>query len=369
MTRTSTVPSRGGCGAPAAWLLAMLLLLPAGAHAAGSQSAASVAGSQIPMALVEERLRADDANLRARHAAQVRRLDVQLSKARTALLERTVDALVDERLLELEATATGSTPQALLAKLPQPTVGDDEVRDFYVANATRLQRPLADVESEIRTLLATRAAEPERRRYLDELRRKHGVRLSYEVTRYDVDAASPGHVRGPPGAPVTIVEFADFQCPYCAGLVPTLSRIVAEYPDRVRHVFRHNPLRSIHPQAYGAAVAAVCAAEQQKFWPMYEAMMADQDELGPDGLVAIAGTLGLDGERFARCMDGATARAAVDRDLAAVGSLPIEGTPAVFVNGRVFLGALNYESLRRVVEEELGRAGVAAAPVARAAAR
>ena len=160
---------------------------------------------------------------------------------------------------------------------------------------------------------------------------------------------------GPKDAKVTIVEFSDFQCPYCSRVVPTLKQVVEAYDGQVRLVFRQFPLRSIHPQAQKAAEASLCAADQGKFWEMHDAMFADQRQLTDDSLKAKAQALGMDAEGFNQCLDSGQYAAAVQADLDAGQAVGVSGTPAMFINGRFASGALPYDQLAAMVEQELAR--------------
>jgi protein-disulfide isomerase len=159
--------------------------------------------------------------------------------------------------------------------------------------------------------------------------------------------------KGPAEAAVTIVEFSDFQCPYCSRVLPTLDRIQQSYGDKVRLVFRQFPLRSIHPQAQKAAEASLCAHDQQKFWEMHDAMFGDAKQLGIDQLKAKAASLGLDTEAFNECLDSSRHAEQVQGDVVAGSQAGVTGTPAMFVNGRFLSGAQPYEAIAKLIDEEL----------------
>jgi len=161
-------------------------------------------------------------------------------------------------------------------------------------------------------------------------------------------------VRGNARAPVTIVVFSDFQCPFCARAEDTLAEVQRSYGDKVRVVWKHQPL-SMHPNALPAAIAAEAAREQGKFWEMHDRMFANQAALAPESYQRWAGELGLDLDRFRRALhDQALAqRVADDQSLAArVGA---GGTPTFFVNGERVVGAVPFEQLRSVIDRQLSR--------------
>lgn len=161
------------------------------------------------------------------------------------------------------------------------------------------------------------------------------------------------HVFGNPDAPVTIVEFGDFECPYCHDAAPVLRRVVEESGGQVRLVFRHFPLFEVHPYALTAALAAEAAGEQGRFWDMHDLLFAHQDRLDDTALAHWAQKLGLDG---ASVVGDAAQRFAdvVERDYLAGSAAGVRGTPTVYVDGARYRG--------RVAEDGL-RAAVAAATV------
>jgi len=155
----------------------------------------------------------------------------------------------------------------------------------------------------------------------------------------DDSNASQGHPqRGPNGAPVTIVEFSDFQCPYCRQAEPTLKQVRNKYGDRVRIVYMDFPL-SFHPQAMGAALAARCADEQGRFWAYHDALFADQSRLSTPALKDLAARLNLDTASFDSCLDQRKYESTVLSDKAEGKNANVTGTPTFVVNGTALVGA------------------------------
>ncbi len=173
------------------------------------------------------------------------------------------------------------------------------------------------------------------------------------VERIDVPADGPA--RGPAVAKVTIVEFADFQCPFCFRVEGALRDLTAAYPNDVRIVYRHYPL-PFHADAPLAAEAAVAAEAQGKFWPMHDLLYADQKDLSRAALDRRAGELGLDMTKFAAALDGHTGKARIDTDLALGKRVGVTGTPIFFVNGRSVLGAQPFDVFKTMVDDEIARA-------------
>jgi protein-disulfide isomerase len=161
--------------------------------------------------------------------------------------------------------------------------------------------------------------------------------------------------RGPATAPVTIVEFSDFECPFCGRLFPTLKIVERIYLDRVRIVYRQFPLRRIHPLAQKAAEASLCANEQGRFWEMHDSLFGDQEHLTVDALKARAATLKLDRAAFNACLDSGKQAAAIDKDVAEGTKAGVTGTPAMFINGRMVVGAQPFAAIQAIIEEELNK--------------
>ncbi len=187
------------------------------------------------------------------------------------------------------------------------------------------------------------AARPTRRRGPDPNRR-------YEIS---VDG-SP--IRGPEEAPITIVAFSDFQCPFCNRVNPTLRQIQNEYGDDVRVVFKHLPL-SIHPKAPGAHAAAEAAHQQGKFWEMHDAIFQDQAGMSDQRYAQYAERIGLDVERWEQDRSDQKVQGRVQADLQEAERLEVTGTPAFFVNGRFLSGAQPFANFKRLIDQELERQG------------
>jgi Na+/H+ antiporter NhaA len=164
------------------------------------------------------------------------------------------------------------------------------------------------------------------------------------------------HVRGTADAPVTLVEYADFECPYCGRAEPALRELLAEFGDDLRYVFRHLPLNDVHPRAQAAAEAAEGAGEQGKFWEMHDELFVHQDALRPMDLVAHAARLGLDGERIEREVRRHEYAARIARDVESADLSGVTGTPTFFINGHRHQGAYDLESLSAAVRAARQRA-------------
>ena len=171
--------------------------------------------------------------------------------------------------------------------------------------------------------------------------------------RYAVNTkGSP--IKGNPEAQIAIVEFSDFQCPFCGRVTPTLKQIEREYGDRVRIVFKHLPL-SMHPKAPAAHAAAEAAHRQGKFWEMHDLIFSDQRGMSEERYVDYAGQLGLDLEQFKADTSSDDVKKRIEEDSSEARRLGVTGTPGFFVNGRFLSGAQPFDAFKSLIDEELGR--------------
>lgn len=180
-------------------------------------------------------------------------------------------------------------------------------------------------------------------------RARPDAKLSY---RASVDGA---HFKGKADAKITIVEWSDFQCPYCRKVTKTTDQLLADYGGEVRIVFKHMPVRG-HARALPAALAAEAAGRQGKFWGMHDLLFANQRELSDENIERWAGELGLDVARFRRDLADPGLRKRVDAQQAHGARLGVSGTPAFFVNGRFISGAQPLDRFKRLIDEELRKA-------------
>jgi protein-disulfide isomerase len=296
------------------------------------------------------------ARLQERQAAydlQLHQLELNHKRARAAYRESELNALLDERVLEMEAAGRKTTSQALLDAIKVPPTTDTDARAFYDAEKGQLGQPYEALEAKIKDHLDTQAKDAARRKYLDSLRTKFQAVVTLEPEREVLDASGPE--RGPSVAPVTIVEFSDFECPFCARFEPVLKTVMAKYPGKVRLIYREFPLTQIHPDAEKAAEAAICAENQGRFWELHDLMFQDQGSLGVDALKDKAKRLNLDLPVFDQCLDSGQALEVLKSDEKTAEQLALTTTPTSFVNGRIFRGVMTEERLSAIIEDELRR--------------
>jgi protein-disulfide isomerase len=281
--------------------------------------------------------------------------NLKLSLALYEARRSAIDEIVGEKLLAQESKARGVTSAALTdleigAKVAAVTEAD--VTAWYDANPSRVQGAKLDqVRAPIRSLLTQERTQVAYQTYVDQLKAKTTVRVTLEPPRQKVAiAGSPA--RGPAAAPVEVVEFSDFQCPFCLRAYPTVNQVLSTYGDRIHFVYRHYPLPN-HPNARPAAEASQCAAEQGQFWQYYERLFADQTKLSDEGLKQAAAKLGMDTARFNACVDTHKYKDRVETDIKEGNEAGVNGTPAFFINGRMLSGAQPFEAFKGIIDEEL----------------
>jgi len=332
--------------------------LPAGAGATSCDAARlALEPSAVIAKMGDAQLRASD-------------LGPELAKAETAALrtycdavgklrEQALDAEIDERLLDAAATKAGFAGggaawlQAEVAKQVEPP-SDGDIQAFYDANKTDAAPPLDQVKDQV---VAAIVEEPTQKALRGIIA---GLRKGAEVTTMLPDVASPpldlsdddttaGF--GPKDAKVHVVEFSDFECPYCARAATAITDLKEKYGDRVRFSYRHFPL-SFHPAARPAAEMAQCAVAQDKFWGFHDAVYT-AGALDPGSLRGAAEKAGMDLDALDTCMKSGKAGAQVDADMKLATEIGVRRTPNFFINGRAFEGAAG--QLGAAIEAELQR--------------
>jgi protein-disulfide isomerase len=280
------------------------------------------------------------------------KLSQALYEARRAAL----DEIVASRLMDDAAKAQGIDRPALVEKeitSKVANVTDADVAAWYQANQARVQgAPLEQVRQPIRAYLTQERMQTVRQNYINTLRSRTPVKVMLDPPRQAVKGAPTSPVRGPANAPIEIVEWSDFQCPFCQRVGPSIEQVFKTYGDRVKLVYREYPLPN-HPNARPASEAGQCANEQGKFWPMHDKMFASQQRLGTNDLKQYASELGLDTAKFNACFDSHKYAQVVEADIAAGNEAGVNGTPALFINGRMISGAQPFEVFKKIIDEEL----------------
>lgn len=325
---------------------------------AQSDTVATIGRRPVLMSELDARTSAKLEERQTAYDLQLHQLELNHKRASAAYRESELNALLDERVLGLEAARRKTTSQALLDAIKVPTTADSDARAFYDAQKAQLDQPYERLEAKIKDYLDTQAKDAARRKYLDSLRTKFQAVVTLEPEREAVDGNGPE--RGPAAAPITIVEFSDFQCPFCARFEPVLKTVMAKYPDKVRLIYRHLPLTQVHPDAEKAAEAAICAGNQGRFWALHDLMFQDQGSLNVAALKDKAKTLDLNVPVFDACLDSGQALQALKIDEQTAEQLALSTTPTSFVNGRIYRGVLTEQRLSSIIEDELSRVSLSA---------
>lgn len=272
------------------------------------------------------------------------------------LRSEAIERMIDDQLVEAEAKARSTTRDQLLeaeAAKAKP-VEDAEVQTFYDQIKARLgNTKLEAVAGQIRARLDQQRRAETQQAFLASLREKGDVHVDLEPPRIAVVADGPS--RGPAGAPVTIVEFSDYQCPYCKRAEATLVQVVQKYPEQVRLVYRHFPLDG-HADARPAAEAAACADEQGRFWEYHRVLFGSSPKLDKETLRKLAETSKLDVAAFDACVAEKRHAAKVQGDLEAGHEAGVSGTPAFFVNGIPLSGARSLQEFVKLIDAEIAKA-------------
>ena len=307
------------------------------------------------VAITQEDLQSGAAEELEKWKMESLQFEAKQERVRHEILQKQLDALVAEKLVALEASEQGLSDEELLEKevlsnLEEPT--EEEVDTFYESNQQRLQGSRTQLLPMIRQHLADEKREKIYQDFVDQLKTKYGVITYLQPLR--VDVATEGHPsHGPADAPVTIVEFSDFECPYCQAMLGTIKNVQETYGEKIRLVYRQFPLNSIHPNAQKAAEASLCASDQDRFWEMHDLMFEDQRGLSVEALTKKAESLELDGSTFETCLTSNKYAEQVKQDVMDGTVVGVTGTPAVFVNGRPLIGNVPYDQLAEIIDDEL----------------
>jgi len=327
--------------------------ITAAARQADSDRAAIVNGEAISMKEIEEAAAAELQGIEFRRT----QFEQQLKRDKQTAIEDALEKVIKERVLAAEAKKRNITVDELVAiqidgAVAAPT--DEAIVQFYNANKAQMQGNLGENAANIREYLRSLSRQNISDDFLARLYSDYHVKSFMEPQRTPISTdAHPS--KGPDGAPVTLVEFADFECPFCGALFPTLQKIEADYKDKLRVVYVQFPLAGIHSHAEKAAEASLCAQEQGKFWEMHDAMFRDQENLGIGDLKEKASHLELNLELFNACLETNKYLPQIQSDLAEGIQAGVSGTPAMFINGRFLQGSAPYGDIQKLIEDELRR--------------
>lgn len=290
---------------------------------------------------------------------QLTKLEVDYLTNRYEAQSNGLDNMVLGQLLEAEAKKRGlADANALLEQEVRGKVADPsdaEVTEFYPQIQRQLRnKPLEEVRDQVKGALRQKRERDRFVAYIDEVKKGAGLQITLpapELPRMDV-SIDDDPIRGNKDAKVTIVQFADFQCPYCGKANDTVQQVMKDYDGKVRMVFRDFPL-GFHDRAIPAAVAVNCANEQGKYWEMFDQVMPNQRSLDDESLSKFASNAKLDMAKWNACRNDPSKAEEVAHDQSDGQALGVTGTPAFFINGIMLSGAQPYDQFKSIIDREL----------------
>jgi protein-disulfide isomerase len=296
------------------------------------------------------------------HPVTQAEVDTKVAGRLYDLRKEALDGIIDDYVVQQAAAKAGLKPQEYLeqqVRLSVPRVTDREAEEFYNKNKAQIDaqtggKSFEQIKERIKSGLQRQHDQEAQEQLIKKLRTENHISMLLEAPHMKV--ASAGHPStGTASAPVTIVEFSDFQCPFCRAAESTLKQLRQQYGDQINLVYMDFPL-SFHSHAMDAARAARCAADQDRFWQFHDALFLDQTKLEADNLAKAAAKIGLDRDKFNGCLASNKHDSGIRKDIAEGNALGVTGTPTFFVNGRELVGAQPAPKFSEVIDEELARA-------------
>ncbi len=275
-----------------------------------------------------------------------------------AMKLNTLNELVSKKIMDEEAKKQGITVEELLKKevKSKSQIDEKEVNEFYNRFKDRIQGTDAEKKKQLREIFLSRKERETEANFMENLKRNHKVDILLqppEPLTVDVSADDDPY-KGSKQAPVTIIEFSDFQCPYCKKATETIKEVVDSYKGKVKLVFRDFPL-PMHKDAELASIASECADDQDKFWDYHDKLFANQQALDVSALKKYAGELKLNMNKFNKCLDSKKYKDEVAKDREDGEKAGVSGTPAFFVNGKFVAGLKPADYFKKLIDAELAK--------------
>jgi len=306
---------------------------------------AKVAGVEITAAEMNQGIEAE------LYEAEMKLFDVKFNKVKTLLIEK---------LMEQDPKKKGLSNDEYLEKYiaSKVTVTEKDVDAYVKEKSIPTEHINAQLRERIKGFLMIEKKKTAIDQWLADKTGKSGIEVFLAKPQrptFDVKFAG-APTSGSDSAKITIVEFSDFQCPFCKKAAETVEEVKKKYGNKVRVAFKQFPL-PFHKNAQKAAEAALCAHEQKKesFWKMHDKMFGAQDQLEVDGLKKMAKEIGLDGKAFDACLDGAKFAGQVEQDMKDGQAVGVKSTPTFFINGKLLSGAQPVEEFDAIISEELAK--------------
>ncbi|HET7291939.1 MAG TPA: thioredoxin domain-containing protein [Vicinamibacteria bacterium] len=269
-----------------------------------------------------------------------------------------IDEIVYQRLLDKEAQRRGLSLAALekaeIADKVAPVTPADVEAAYQQARARLGGRTKEQVAPDIERALKQRREAEKRTELRERLLAAAKVNVSLAPPRVSLELPASTPAVGPADAPITLIEFSDYQCPYCHRAQGTVDAVMSRYPGKVRFVHQEYPLAQ-HPRAFAAAVAARCANEQGRFWDYHRSLMTEPGDFADADLARRAAQFGMDAAKLQTCVASGRFDADVNKAFEAGAAVGVNSTPTFFVNGRRLTGAMPFEAFQAIIDEELAR--------------
>jgi protein-disulfide isomerase/Skp family chaperone for outer membrane proteins len=334
-------------------VFALSALSTVAAAQSGSQRLGVVNGEVI----TEEQV--NKAAAKALENVELKRMqsEANYKREKQEAMEKALNAIMEEKVLAAEAAKRKVSTEVLVRQeidgnVKTPTA--EEIEKFYEQNKAQIPVSREEALPQIGPYLMNQRRDAAFEAFITRLKKDYGVTSYLDPLRTDV-ATAGFPTLGPANAPVTIVEFSDFECPYCGGLFPTLQEIEKKYAEKIRVVYRQYPLTNLHPHAQKAAEASLCADEQKRFWDFHDSLFGNQQDLTVDALKRRAADMKMDVSAFNACLDSSKHAEAIRKDIVEGSRAGVTGTPAIFINGRLLSGNQPYTNIAEVIEDELQR--------------
>lgn len=285
----------------------------------------------------------------------------QLGKVKAQIYEvhrMTLDGIIGDKLVEKAAKTAGKTPEEFIKLEVDDKVtpaNDAEMKAFYEQRKAQMGgKKFEDIKGQIAQYLAGMKRQQAEQALGKKLRDGAQIKINLEPPRVKVEIGEGTPTRGPKDAKITIVEFTDYECPFCGRARGALKQVLDTYKDKVQYALRDFPL-SFHQNAVKAHQAAYCAKEQDKFWDMNDKLFSNQQALGLDKLRGYAKELGLDTAKFDACLDSDKYIDKIRANQAAGAAAGVSGTPAFFINGIPLSGARPFSEFQKIIDAELAK--------------
>ncbi|HIG55619.1 MAG TPA: DsbA family protein [Candidatus Latescibacteria bacterium] len=281
---------------------------------------------------------------------------IRLEQERYEILRAGLYELIGDQLIALAAEAKDQTPEQFLAdevetKAAQPDSA--QIQEVYNSNKKHFAKtPIDEAIQEVTEYLVGQSKQRRYREVLAALEEQHAPRVNLRPPVLEVGTGGRPSL-GDASAPITLIEFSDYECHYCKTAEPVIREVLETYGDKVHFVYRDYPL-DFHANARPASQAAHCAEQQGQFWAYHEKLMASED-LHQEQYQAIADEVGLDRAKFDACLTSEDFSEAIDRDIADGEAVGVSGTPAFFINGRMLSGSQPFARFKELIDEELER--------------